>query len=143
MNTPVHLLGLLNLGGGELVLILALLILVVGGPLLLAGVIYLVVRRNQAPPSSSRPFSVGSPPATTATPHRLGPCPTCGRPFSGETPAPNLEQQLRTLAKMKDDGVWLGNSIDTGALRTLAKLKDDRVITEEAFNAMKKSILGI
>ena len=101
MNTPVHLLALLNLGGGELVLILALLILVVGGPLVLAGVIYLVVQRNQSAPPASRPFTVANPPTPA--------------------PAPDLEQQLRTLAKLKEDGV----------------------ITEDDFNAKKKAILGI
>ena len=94
-------LGMLNLGGAETILILGVLVFMFGGPLVVAGVIYWIVRSNQTPPSSARPFTVDAPPVASA--------------------APDLEQQLRTLAKLKDEGV----------------------ITEDDFNLKKKAILGI
>ena len=83
----------LNLGGGEIILILAmLLILGLGAAALIVVLIVSSSRKN------SRPASPGA----SALP-------------------PDLEQQLRTLAKLKTEGI----------------------ITEEDFNAKKKALLGL
>jgi hypothetical protein len=96
------LLGLLNLGGGELLLILLALLLVVGVPAAIVIILILVANRSsQKGPKPAHAFSAPPPPLSSQ--------------------ARDLEQELRTLAKLKAEGL----------------------ITEEDFNLKKKEILGL
>jgi hypothetical protein len=99
MSHPV--LALLNLGGGEIILILALLLILALGAAAAVALVYLIVRASQKKSGPARPL----PPAPPASP----------------MPPQDLDQQLRTLAKLKEDGV----------------------ITEEDFSAKKKALLGL
>ena len=90
---PHPILAFFNLGGGEIILILAmLLILGLGAAALIVVLVVRSLRRN----------SKAASPGALAQP-------------------PDLEQQLRMLAKLKTEGV----------------------ITEEDFNAKKKALLGL
>ena len=90
---PHPILAFFNLGGGEIILILAMLLLLgLGAGALIVLLIVSLARKN------SRAASPGA----SAQP-------------------PDLEQQLRMLAKLKTEGV----------------------ITEEDFNAKKKALLGL
>ena len=86
-------------GGWEIVLILAMLLIFGAGAVVL--VIVLVVRANKQKPPTTQPFTVGAPPVANLP--------------------RDLEQELRMLAKLRDEGV----------------------ITEEDFNLKKKAVLGI
>ena len=90
---PHPILAIFNLGGGEIILILAMLLILGLGAAAL--IVILIV-------SSSRKNS------RTASPGAF-------------TQPPDLEQELRTLAKLKEEGL----------------------ITEEDFNAKKKALLGL
>ena len=90
---PHPILALFNLGGGEIILILAMvLILGLGAAALIVALIVSALRKNSR---SASPGALGHP--------------------------PDLEQQLRTLAKLKTEGV----------------------LTEEDFKAKKKALLGL
>jgi hypothetical protein len=90
---PHPILAFFNLGGGEIILILAmLLILGLGAAALIVLLIVSSSRKNSRAPS-----------------------------LGASAEPPDLEQQLRTLAKLKAEGV----------------------ITEEDFNAKKKALLGL
>lgn len=90
---PHPILAVFNLGGGEIILILAMvLILGLGAAALIVVLVVSSLRKNSQPAS----------PGALAQP-------------------PDLEQQLRTLAKLKTEGV----------------------ITEADFNAKKKALLGL
>jgi hypothetical protein len=89
-----------SLGGLEIILLLALLLILA----LVVAAVVLVSHRvgvSQKKPAPAQPFSVAPPPLPTQP--------------------QDLDQQLRTLAKLRDDGV----------------------ITEDDFNAKKKALLGI
>ena len=86
--------GLFNIGGLEILILLGLFGLVAIGAVVL--VIVLVIRSHRQPPPQTQPFTVGPPPR-------------------------DLEQELRMLAKLRDEGV----------------------IQEEDFNLKKKALLGI
>jgi hypothetical protein len=94
-------LALFNLGGGELLLILMLMFVLAFGAAVTAAVVYLIVRASQKKSGPAQPFQIPqtSPPAQPQ----------------------DLDQQLRALAKLRDDGV----------------------ITEEDFTAKKKALLGL
>ncbi len=94
-------LALLNLGGGEILLILVLLLVAALG-VAVVGVIVCFAAR-------------GSPGKAGSASRRATPTPSLS------AQPPDFEQQLRTLAKLRDEGV----------------------ITEEDFNAKKKTLLGI
>jgi hypothetical protein len=85
------------LGGWEIILILAVLFILGGGAVGVAALIYILIRSGQSksttPPGSSLP----------------------------PVPRPDVEQELRSLVKLKQDGV----------------------VTEEEFNAKKKALLGL
>ena len=85
-------------GGWEIILILAMVLAF--GIAVVVGVVLLAIRSNQKPPAAQS-FSTASPPVAV--------------------PPRDLEQELRTLAK----------------------LKNERLITEDDFNQKKKAILGI
>ena len=93
---------LFNLGGGELILIL-LLLGILALPVVAAALLacYLMARSSRKEGNQSQPFP--APPPLLAN------------------GSPDLDTQLRTLAKLRDDGV----------------------ITEDDFNAKKKAILGL
>ena len=94
-------LALLNLGGGEIVLILIMLLLLALGAVTVIGLALLASR-----PSKQKTGAAPSYPTISPTPPPL---------------PPDFDQQLRTLAKLRDEGV----------------------ITEEEFSAKKKAMLGI
>jgi hypothetical protein len=94
-------LALFNLGGGEIILILVLLLVMAAGGAAAVAIVYLIVRASQ---KRSGP----------AVMPQMAPPPLPGQPQ-------NLEQQLRALAKLRDEGV----------------------INEEDFNAKKKALLGL
>ena len=87
-------------GGWEIILIFVTLLLLGGGAAAVAALIYFVVRASQR--------KHGSPP-----PPPVPPIPP--------VPRPDIEQELRTLTKLKQDGL----------------------ITEDEFNAKKKALLGL
>ncbi len=90
---PHSILAVFNLGAGEIILILAaLLVLGLGAAVL---ILVLVVSSLRKHPGAAAPGALAQP--------------------------PDLEQQLRLLAKLKTEGV----------------------ITEEDFNAKKKALLGL
>jgi hypothetical protein len=89
-------LAIFNLGGAQIILILVItLILTLGAAAAVIVIAYLAT-------GASRKQAGAAPPALSAQPS-------------------DIEQQLRTLAKLRDDGV----------------------INEEDFNAKKKALLGI
>ncbi len=94
-------LALLNLGGGEIILILAILLILALGAAAAIVIAYFVVRASQKKSGPAQPLPT-APPALSAQPE-------------------DLDQQLRALAKLKEDGV----------------------ITEEDFTAKKKALLGL
>ncbi|MCX6902093.1 MAG: SHOCT domain-containing protein [Verrucomicrobia bacterium] len=94
-------LALFNLGGGEIILILALLLISALGPAAVVVIVLLAVRASQKQASPSVP------------PVRA--------PLPPLAPPQDLDQQLRTLAKLRDDGV----------------------ITDEDFDTKKKALLGL
>jgi len=98
MLDPV--IGLLNLGGGEIILIGAVLLIMLAVPVAIVLLILSIVRASQGKPRGTDSFTV-IPSATN--------------------PPRDLEKELRTLAKLRDEGV----------------------ITEEDFNLKKKALLGI
>jgi hypothetical protein len=92
--------GLLHLGGAEIILILVVLLVLLGIPAaVVLGIILFRTSRSKPPHVQS----FAAPPPAPAN------------------PAPDLEQELRTLAKLKNEGL----------------------ITEEDFNQKKKTLLGI
>ncbi len=99
MSHPI--LAILNLGGGEIILILMLL-LILALPVA-AGLIVVccIIRASQKKSGPAQPL------------------PTAPSPLPAQLQ--DLDQQLRTLAKLKEDGV----------------------ISEEDFNAKKKALLGL
>lgn len=90
-------LAMIGIGIVEILILLVFLGLAVAGVVV---VIVLITRSNQQKPPQTQSFAVGVPPAS---------------------PPRDLEQELRMLAK----------------------LRDERVITEEDFNSKKKALLGI
>jgi hypothetical protein len=86
-------LALLNLGGAELLLILAMLFFLALGAAAVVALVYFLAR-------ASRTKSGPVVPPQTAPP--LSPL-----------PPQDLEQQLRTLAKLKEDGVITQDDFDT------------------------------
>ena len=81
--------------------ILILFVLAIMVSLVVTVVVVLVARASKQKPSTAQPFTVGAPPLATSP--------------------GDLEQELRMLAKLRDEGV----------------------ITKEDFNLKKKAILGI
>lgn len=98
-NQLFPMLALFNLGGAEIIVILILVGLI--GLAVIGAIVFFVIQASRQKPPSAQPFTTTPPPFVN--------------------PPRDLEQELRVLAKLKNEGL----------------------ITEEDFNQKKKTLLGI